>query len=118
MVLGYFGFDRTVCGDSIRKKNRKWWYELRQERRGDIETERSVHDGRLKKIYLAPDWTNIFRRVLAHSFQSQIMDGWMAGSAAYKEGTQTGKWREGILLRGHQCHKRNVTTDFHLLPNS
>ena len=45
MVLGYFGFDRTVCGDSIRKKNRKWWYELRQERRGDIETERSVHDG-------------------------------------------------------------------------
>ncbi len=45
MVSGYFGFDRTVCGDSIRKKNRKWWYELRQERRGDIETERSVHDG-------------------------------------------------------------------------
>jgi hypothetical protein len=44
-VLGYFGFDRTVYGDSIRKKNRKWWYELRQESRKDIETERSVHDG-------------------------------------------------------------------------
>lgn len=36
-ILGYFGFDRTVYGD--RKKNRKWWYELRQERRKDIETE-------------------------------------------------------------------------------
>ena len=44
-VLGYFGFDRTVYGDSIRKKNRKWWYELREERRKDTETERIVHDG-------------------------------------------------------------------------
>ena len=42
-VLGYFGFDRKVYGD--RKKNRKWWYELREERRKDIETERDVHDG-------------------------------------------------------------------------
>ena len=42
-ILGYFGFDSTVYGDS--KKNRKWWYELRQERRKDIETERNVHDG-------------------------------------------------------------------------
>ena len=42
-ILGYFGFDRTVYGDS--KKNRKWWYELIQERRKDIETERNVHDG-------------------------------------------------------------------------
>jgi len=33
-ILGYFGFDRTVYGD--RKKNRKWWYELKQERRKDI----------------------------------------------------------------------------------
>ena len=41
-ILGYFGFDR-VYGDS--KKNRKWWYELIQERRKDIETERNVHDG-------------------------------------------------------------------------
>jgi DNA polymerase elongation subunit (family B) len=37
-VLGYFGFDRTVYGD--RKKNRKWCYELREERISDIETER------------------------------------------------------------------------------
>ena len=42
-ILGYFGFDMTVYVD--RKKNRKWWYELRQERRKDIETERDVHDG-------------------------------------------------------------------------
>ena len=32
-------------GDTIRKKNRKCWYELREERRSDIETERNVHDG-------------------------------------------------------------------------
>jgi hypothetical protein len=38
-ILGYFGFDRTVYGD------RKWWYEIRQERRRDIETERNVYDG-------------------------------------------------------------------------
>jgi hypothetical protein len=42
-ILGYFGFGRTVYGYS--KKNRKWWYELIQERRKDIETERNVHDG-------------------------------------------------------------------------
>jgi DNA polymerase I len=42
-VLGYFGFDRTVYGDS--KKNRRWWYELKEERRKDVETERDVHDG-------------------------------------------------------------------------
>jgi DNA polymerase elongation subunit (family B) len=41
-ILGYFGFDRTVYGD--RKKNKKWWYELRQERRKDMEVERNVHD--------------------------------------------------------------------------
>jgi hypothetical protein len=39
-ILGYFGFDRTVYGD--RKKNRKWWYGLGQERRKDIETERNA----------------------------------------------------------------------------
>jgi hypothetical protein len=44
-VLGYFGFGATVYWDSIPKKNRKWWYELRQERRKDIETERNIHDG-------------------------------------------------------------------------
>jgi DNA polymerase elongation subunit (family B) len=47
-ILGYFGFDRTLYGD--RKKNRKWWYELRQERRKDIETERAVHDGYTEDI--------------------------------------------------------------------
>ena len=30
--LGYFGFDRTVYGNTIRKKIRKWWYELEDER--------------------------------------------------------------------------------------
>ncbi len=42
-ILGYFDFDRTVYGD--RKKNRKWWYQLREERRKDTEAERIVHDG-------------------------------------------------------------------------
>jgi DNA polymerase elongation subunit (family B) len=41
-ILGYFDFDRTIYGD--RKKNRKWWDELRQERRKDIETEKSVSE--------------------------------------------------------------------------
>jgi DNA polymerase elongation subunit (family B) len=44
-ILRYFGFDRTLYGDTIRKKNRKWWYALREDRRSDIETERNVHDG-------------------------------------------------------------------------
>lgn len=39
-VLGYFGFDRTSFGDSP-KKNKKWWYGLREERRKDIERERN-----------------------------------------------------------------------------
>jgi DNA polymerase-2 len=43
-VLGCFGFDRTVYGDSIGKKNRKWWYELREEHGRDVETEKSAHD--------------------------------------------------------------------------
>ncbi|HYT45798.1 MAG TPA: hypothetical protein VEP90_25960, partial [Methylomirabilota bacterium] len=31
-VLGYFGFDRTVYGDTSKKnRNRKWWNELREE---------------------------------------------------------------------------------------
>jgi DNA polymerase elongation subunit (family B) len=44
-ILAYFGFDRTNYGDAVRKKNRKWWYELRQERQKDVETERNVYDG-------------------------------------------------------------------------
>ena len=43
-VLGCFGFERTVYGDSIGKKNRKWWYELREEHGRDVETEKSAHD--------------------------------------------------------------------------
>jgi DNA polymerase elongation subunit (family B) len=43
-ILGYFGFDRTIYGEAIRKKNRKWWHELREDRRSDIETERDVQD--------------------------------------------------------------------------
>jgi len=40
-VLGYFGFDTTVYGDTGRKnRNRKWWNELREERIRDIEAER------------------------------------------------------------------------------
>jgi hypothetical protein len=31
-ILEYFGFDGTIYGDSIRKRNRKWWHELREER--------------------------------------------------------------------------------------
>jgi hypothetical protein len=37
-VLGTFGFDRTVYGDS-KKRRGKWWHELVQERKKDIETE-------------------------------------------------------------------------------
>ena len=44
-ILGYFDFDRTIYGDAVRKKNRKWWYEIRQERGRDIETERNACDG-------------------------------------------------------------------------
>jgi DNA polymerase elongation subunit (family B) len=40
-VLGYFGFDKTVYSEDIRKnRNRKWWHEFREERIRDIETER------------------------------------------------------------------------------
>jgi hypothetical protein len=37
-VLGPFGFERTVYGDS-KKRRGKWWRELVQERKKDIETE-------------------------------------------------------------------------------
>jgi DNA polymerase elongation subunit (family B) len=40
-VLGYFGFDRAVYDTkSIKKKNRKWWDELKQERMRDIQIEK------------------------------------------------------------------------------
>jgi DNA polymerase elongation subunit (family B) len=40
-VLGYFGFDRTVYGNPTnnRKKKKKWYEELHQERTKDIEAE-------------------------------------------------------------------------------
>ena len=39
-LLGYFGFDRTVYGGDIGRKNRKWWHDLREERIRGIEIER------------------------------------------------------------------------------
>ncbi len=39
-VLGYFGIDRTIYDvESVRKTNRKWWYELAEEQSRDIERE-------------------------------------------------------------------------------
>jgi hypothetical protein len=42
-VLGYFGFDRTLYGNSKNTAKRKWWWveEQRQERKRDIEAEMS-----------------------------------------------------------------------------
>jgi hypothetical protein len=37
-VLWTFGFDRTVYGDS-KKRRGKWWQDLVEERRKDIQTE-------------------------------------------------------------------------------
>jgi hypothetical protein len=34
-VVGHFGFDRTLYGDTSRDKNRKWWHQLKNERRKD-----------------------------------------------------------------------------------
>jgi hypothetical protein len=31
-ALGFFGFDRNMYGDAAKKKNRKWWHTLRQDR--------------------------------------------------------------------------------------
>jgi hypothetical protein len=40
-VLGYFGFDRTLFGDTSRSKNRKWWHQLREQRQRDTDIEKS-----------------------------------------------------------------------------
>jgi DNA polymerase elongation subunit (family B) len=40
-VLGYFGFGRTLYGDTRRSKSRKWWHELREQRRKDADIESS-----------------------------------------------------------------------------
>jgi hypothetical protein len=39
-VLGYFGFNRTAFGDTVEKRNRKWWYALSEERNMDIDNEK------------------------------------------------------------------------------
>jgi hypothetical protein len=36
-VLGFFGFDRTAYGN-YKKKGKKWYEELREERTKDIQT--------------------------------------------------------------------------------
>jgi hypothetical protein len=37
-VLGYFGFDRTAYFDPP-MRNKKWWYQIIEERRRDVEDE-------------------------------------------------------------------------------
>ncbi len=37
--LGFFGFDRSMYGDPAKKKNRKWWHTVREDRSRDIENE-------------------------------------------------------------------------------
>jgi hypothetical protein len=41
MILGYFGFDKTVYENpgNNRKKEKKWYEELQQERTKDIQSE-------------------------------------------------------------------------------
>jgi hypothetical protein len=38
-LIGLFGFDRSIYGDTIKKKSRKWWHILREDRLRDIENE-------------------------------------------------------------------------------
>lgn len=38
-ILGVFGFDKSVYGDTPKKKNRKWWHTLREDRLREIESE-------------------------------------------------------------------------------
>jgi hypothetical protein len=40
IVLGFFGFDRSVYGDAAKKKIRKWWHKLSEDGARDRETER------------------------------------------------------------------------------
>jgi hypothetical protein len=46
-VLGYFGFDGSVYKSQNRairsSKQKKWWNELREERRKDVEAERATN---------------------------------------------------------------------------
>jgi hypothetical protein len=38
-VLGFFGFDRTAYSNVKKKRKRKWYEELKEQRTRDIETE-------------------------------------------------------------------------------
>jgi hypothetical protein len=38
-MLGYL--HRTLFGDTSRTKNRKWWYQLKEQRQKDIDIEKS-----------------------------------------------------------------------------
>jgi hypothetical protein len=38
-VLGFFGFDRTAFSNFKKKRKRKWYEELKEQRTRDIETE-------------------------------------------------------------------------------
>jgi hypothetical protein len=38
-VLGIFGFDRSLYGDTLRRRNKKW--QLREDRQGDVDVEKS-----------------------------------------------------------------------------
>ena len=53
-MLNRLKSDRTIYENAIRKKNRKWWYELREDRRKDVETERNVHDGSTEEDVINP----------------------------------------------------------------
>lgn len=39
-VLGFFGFDRRIYGDTAKKKYRNWWHILREDRFRDTESEK------------------------------------------------------------------------------
>ena len=39
-VLGYFGFDETVYGVTLKRKNTKWWARVNEERLRDRNNER------------------------------------------------------------------------------
>jgi hypothetical protein len=39
IVLGYFGFDRSLYGKLMKNRKRKWYEELREERTKDIQAE-------------------------------------------------------------------------------
>jgi hypothetical protein len=42
IVLGYFGFDRTLFGVTSLSKNRKWWHQLKEPQQKDADIEKST----------------------------------------------------------------------------